>query len=266
MSDKAFNTYYQTMTQVAVDVIGSEELQKDFAGSGVKLKDWQDLTKHGQAAESFDLAQTKATQTLEPAQNALEAALEIINQGISSITNSKKAILRDLEEEPTATEDDKIFVRDLSFASLAPTRKKESEEERRNYQSKAQEAIKLQVTRMVDGINAEERKTVAKAFTGRDLDAATLATFKKAATDLSGLQSARDTLYLRWLEAGQREREEIAEVCKIWDSIRQNVTKVGKTKKAVALLLERLKKANEQAKTGPSKKAAETKTKAEAKK
>ena len=244
------------MTQLAVEVLTTDSLLKLFDSVGLKPEDWEELKQYGQAAEGFDRQQKTETQALEPMQKALDDAKALIEAGISEINTSKKAILRDLAKNTNSTEEDKVFVRDLSFATQV-ARKAPGEEKFREEESKAQEARKLQITRMVEEI--EKRPQVAKAFSERKIEAATLAKFKQAAEDLTALQKARDVVYHRWLAAGESERKEITKQREVWDSIRLKVAKIAKLQKPVQDLMDRLKRARELAKTG-QKRPAKSKT------
>jgi hypothetical protein len=242
-----FNIYYQTMTQIAIEVLGSDLLLKIFDNAGVKPEDWKEIKQYGQAADGFDRQQKAEAQALEPAQKVLDDTKAIIEAGIRDISTSKKAILRDLAKDASSTAEEKVFVRDLSFATPV-VRKSLTEEKRQEEQSKSHEARKLQITRMVEEIG--KRPRVVKAFSERKLDAETLAKFKQAAQDLTALQKSYDAIYNRWLDAGASEREEVSKQREVWDSIRLQVGKLAKNHKLIEDIVDRLRKAREKAKTG----------------
>lgn len=251
MSD-AFNIAVKTLTTIAGDVLVTVALHEPLKSEGVKFDDWKKLQKMGQEAEAADEEQKASTRRLSIEQETLNQTLAIVDKGIRDIKIRVKAILLDLKQDAAATADDKAFVQGFSFSVPAPRKKGEESTEQRKRDSTAQEALKLQINRMVDGIS--KHAAVSKAFAARALSAEILAGLKQAADDLPVQQQARDAAYDTWLAAGAKERHAVSTQNEIWDSIRVGVARVAKTNTAVKQLLDRLAAARQQAKTGKPRK------------
>jgi hypothetical protein len=248
MPSTAFNIAVKTLTTIAEDVLNTSALHPLLQKEGAKLEDWQHLQKAGQEAEAFDKEQQDIARKLTTVQAVLEATRTKIEKGIRDIKIRKKSILLDLKQDPTATADDHIFVKQLSIAMVAAPKNTAETTEQRKRNSLAQEALKVQMNRMVDGI--EQHDAVAKAFASRELSHETLAELKQATVDLPLHQKARDAVYDLWLTAGVNERQAVATQNARWDSIRTGVARVAKTNSSVKQLLDRLAEARRQAKTG----------------